>query len=61
MERQLGRGELKIDRFFRKVRVRTLPATRLRRVDPELDSFFNVNTPQDLQAARERLEWNSTT
>lgn len=54
IERQLARGELKIDRFFRKVRICTVAEAELRRVDPALDSFFNVNTPQDWLAARER-------
>ena len=52
IERQLSRGELKIDRFFRKMRVRPIPEAQLRRIDPDLISFFNVNTPQDLAAAR---------
>jgi molybdenum cofactor guanylyltransferase len=34
------------------VRVREVPEPELRRIDPELRSFFNVNTPEDLERAR---------
>ena len=54
VERQLARGDLKIDHFFRKVRVSSMMEPQLRRVDPQLDSFFNINTPEDLEAARAR-------
>ena len=54
IERQLARGDLKIDRFFRKMRVSPVPEAQLRRIDPDLISFFNVNTPQDLAVARAR-------
>ena len=55
IERQLARGDLKIDHFFGKVRVSPIAEPQLRRVDPELTSFFNVNTPQDLAAARAQM------
>ncbi|MFH1982822.1 MAG: molybdenum cofactor guanylyltransferase [Pseudomonadota bacterium] len=42
------RGDYKIRRAFRKRRIRTVSEKRLRAVDPELVSFFNVNTPEDL-------------
>jgi molybdopterin-guanine dinucleotide biosynthesis protein A len=54
IERQLACGDLKIDHFFRKVRVSPVTESQLRQVDPELASFFNVNTPQDLKAACHR-------
>ncbi len=50
---QLGRGDCKIIRFFPKVRVKTIAVSRLREADPELASFLNMNTPADLELARE--------
>ncbi len=51
IQRQLERGELKIARFFGQVRVRQVPEDEVRRFDPELHSFFNINTPEDLAQA----------
>ena len=48
---QLARQHFKIISLFRKVRVKTVPEAELRAIDPQLTSFFNVNTPQDLQRA----------
>ncbi|MBC2711201.1 MAG: molybdenum cofactor guanylyltransferase [Desulfosarcina sp.] len=48
---QLERDRLKIQGLFRKVRVKTIAEADLREVDPELISFFNVNTPDDLARA----------
>ena len=48
---QLERDRLKIQGLFRKVRVKTVEASDLKEVDPELVSFFNVNTPADLVRA----------
>ena len=45
---QLAEGKLKVSHFFSKVRTKTVPETSLRQVDPELKSFFNINTPEDL-------------
>ena len=49
MEWQLARELLKIQGLFRKVRVKTVPEAEMRAVDPDLISFFNINTPDDLQ------------
>ncbi|BBO70232.1 hypothetical protein DSCA_41620 [Desulfosarcina alkanivorans] len=45
---QLEHDRLKIQGLFRKLRVKTVAEADLREVDPELVSFFNVNTPEDL-------------
>ena len=51
MRRQLDAGDFKIDRVFSHIRVRMVEEDELRRYDPELSSFRNVNTPEDwLQA-----------
>ncbi|MEE4608894.1 MAG: molybdenum cofactor guanylyltransferase [Desulfobacteraceae bacterium] len=54
IQRQLAAGDLKIDRFFSKMRVRWVSEKQLRAVDPNLESFINVNTPEDLVLARQR-------
>ena len=51
MAQQLENDLLKIQGLFRKVRVKTVAEAALRAVDPELHSFFNINTPEDLERA----------
>ena len=46
--KQLAEGKLKVSHFFSKVNIKKVPETSLRQVDPELKSFFNINTPEDL-------------
>ena len=58
MAHQLERDQLKIQDLFRKVRLKTIDEAELRRADPELISFFNVNTPEDLMLA-ENVRKNS--
>ncbi len=48
---RLERDELKIARFFDDVRVRFIEESDVRRFDPDLLSFFNVNTQDDLDRA----------
>lgn len=53
MRRRLDAGQLKITGFFADVRVRYVDAPVLARLDPEGLSFFNINTPEDLERARQ--------
>jgi molybdenum cofactor guanylyltransferase len=55
MRRRLEGGRLRIRALFDEVRVREVPAEVLRRLDPRGLSFFNINTPEDLQRAQEIL------
>jgi molybdopterin-guanine dinucleotide biosynthesis protein A len=41
--------ELQILKFFQKIRVRYLEEEEIRKVDPDLKSFFNINRPEDLE------------
>jgi molybdopterin-guanine dinucleotide biosynthesis protein A len=50
VERHLQRQDLAIRKFFDRLRVRTISESRIRRIDPRLESFFNINTPDDLAA-----------
>ena len=52
MERALASGRLRVISFFDDVRVREVTEDELRAADPELRSFTNVNTPDELEAAR---------
>jgi molybdopterin-guanine dinucleotide biosynthesis protein A len=56
MRRQLlGEGAPRIVSFFPDVRVLQVEEPELRVLDPDLLSFFNINTPADLARAREIL------
>ena len=48
---RLERDELKIVGFFDDVRVRRIPEDEVRRYDPDLLTFFNINTQGDLDQA----------
>ena len=51
IEERLKTGELKITGFYNRVRVRYVPEEEILRFDPDLLSFFNVNSPADLERA----------
>jgi molybdopterin-guanine dinucleotide biosynthesis protein A len=51
VRRHLTKNRLKIQLFLKKMHVRTIPEKRLRRLDPRLISFFNINSPADLARA----------
>lgn len=48
----LQAGRLRVISFFPDVRVRFVDPAELERFDPQHRSFFNVNTPEDLEQAR---------
>ena len=51
IEARLQANDLKISGFFDDVRVRYLEEGEVRQFDPQLLSFFNVNSPEDLARA----------
>lgn len=51
IEAHLVQEKLKIQWVFKKNRIKKLPESLLRQKDPELRSFFNINTPDDLTKA----------
>ena len=53
IEEQLEKKSLKIQRMFKKVRVKKIPEDILRTIDPGLISFSNINTPDDLARAKQ--------
>ena len=52
-EDHLMADKVKIQWAFRSSRIKHIAENQLRPVDPELRSFFNINTPQDLVRAEE--------
>ena len=50
-QREIGAGNLRIFDVYKAVRVREVREEELRRLDPDLRSFFNVNRPADLEKA----------
>ncbi len=58
MESQIKEKRFQIKKLFRKVRVKKIPETLLKQVDPELMSFFNINTAEDYSKAKLWLEQN---
>ncbi len=52
IKRQMDSGNLKIVDFFPQVKVRIIKTEELNKFDPEGISFFNVNTPEDVEKAR---------
>jgi molybdenum cofactor guanylyltransferase len=56
IEHHLLKKDFKIKHFFKKVRIKTVPENQLRQQDPNLLSFFNINTPDDLKKAGQILK-----
>ncbi len=54
----LEQNNLKIRNIFRKLKTKELPETVLRKKDPGLVSFFNINTPDDLEQANRMINEN---
>jgi len=50
-EHHIRQNKFKIQRALGNHRLKKIPETVLRAKDPELQSFFNINTPQDLARA----------
>ena len=60
MERMLRAGQLKIAPLFEAVRVRYVDEATIDRIDPDHRSFFNVNSPADVEEARGLLSETAT-
>lgn len=53
IEESLKNNILMIKKFYKKNHVKEVPVSVLRQLDPEMAFFFNVNTPVDLEKARQ--------
>ena len=58
-EDHLKANKLKIQWALRSSRIKHIGENQLRQVDPELRSFFNINTPEDLAKAEAMLAESS--
>ncbi|MBI4763703.1 MAG: molybdenum cofactor guanylyltransferase [Deltaproteobacteria bacterium] len=47
IERQTSNGNMKISKLYAKLKVKEIAEESLRQVDPDLISFFNINTEED--------------
>ncbi len=56
IERSLEAGEHKIKKALEGINYRIVESGEVRPFDPRLLTFFNINTPQDLDLARQMLE-----
>ena len=54
-QHHLEQKKLKIIRAFRKNRIKTISEKVLCKIDPDLRSFFNINTAEDLKHAEEMI------
>src|SRR5215216_5263972 len=53
IEKRIAEGNKQVVGFFEGVRVRTLDVAEIARWDPDMQSFFNANTPEALRVAAE--------
>ena len=58
VQNALEQNDLKIRNIFSKLSVKEVPETLLRKMDPGLVSFFNINTPDDLEKANRIINKN---
>ena len=49
IEHLIEKKNYKITDFFQKVRVREVTPAEIKPLDPDMDSFLNINTPEDLK------------
>ena len=58
IERNLASGNYKIQHIFKKLQQKPIKEETLRRLDPELMSFYNINFPEDLARAEALIAEN---
>lgn len=51
IEKNLKNNVFMIKKFYAKNRVKIIPLEKLKELDPLMDSFFNINTPEDIAKA----------
>jgi molybdenum cofactor guanylyltransferase len=56
IERNLERKMFMIKKFFRIKKIKEIPVSDLKKLDPSMQFMFNVNTPEDLEIARSMAE-----
>ncbi|MCF8067015.1 MAG: molybdenum cofactor guanylyltransferase [Desulfobacterales bacterium] len=56
VEQSLGQNQFKIQSFFPRVKIKKIPEAILREKDPDLVSFYNINSPGDLDLAEKMIK-----
>ncbi len=56
VEAALREGERRLISFFPQVKVGYFEKSKVKAIDPEMISFFNINTPSDLERARKLVK-----
>ena len=56
---QLEKKQFQIQRLFKAMHTQRILEPHLREIDPDLISFFNINTPEDLEQARQMARGNT--
>ena len=56
IEKNLKAGLYMIKKFYPKNRVKKIPLEKIKEIDPLMESFFNVNTPEDLEKANNMIK-----
>ncbi len=56
IEEALRRGERRVISFFDQVEVEVIGQSEVAKIDPKYLSFFNINTPSDLETAEDLAE-----
>ena len=56
VERHLAQNRFKIQQVFKKHRIKIVSDKFCRTFDPDLRSFFNINTPRDHSSAEKRIK-----
>ena len=60
VEQHIIQNKFKIQQLFQNRRVKKIPEKILREKDPDLISFFNINSPEDQEKAEKMLETTKT-
>ena len=58
IQKNLANKKYMIKKFYVKNRTKVIPKEKIRKIDPAMRSFFNVNTPEDLEKAYEMVGSN---
>ncbi|MCP3900321.1 MAG: molybdenum cofactor guanylyltransferase [Desulfobacteraceae bacterium] len=51
IEKNLNANIFMIKKFYAKNKVKAIPLENLKKIDPLMESFFNINTPADIEKA----------
>jgi len=52
IEKNLQNRVYMVKKFFKKNRVKVISRKKIKKFDPDMNSFFNINTPEDLEKAK---------